>query len=118
MPYNSRADVFRLLAERYDTKSKVKLGGFQSQLQASYVPSHTEELWYNETVSVYDNIYIFDSCANHVIVFRKRTLIERLNGYIIFLSIYPSSSFLYIIKHPSSFCQHLFHHLKVLMKAH
>ena len=30
-------------AERYDTKSNVKLGGFRSQLQASYVSSHTEE---------------------------------------------------------------------------
>ena len=28
--YNSRADVVRLLAERYDTKSNVKLGGFWS----------------------------------------------------------------------------------------
>ena len=37
-----------LLTERYD--SNVKLGGFRSQLQASYVSSHTEELWYNETV--------------------------------------------------------------------
>ena len=27
MPYNSQADVVRLLAERYDTKSNVKLGG-------------------------------------------------------------------------------------------
>ena len=26
MPYNSRADVIRLLAERYDTKSNVKVG--------------------------------------------------------------------------------------------
>ena len=38
-----------LAAERYDTKSNVKLDGFQSQLQASYVSSSTEELWYNET---------------------------------------------------------------------
>ena len=43
-PYNSLADVVRLLAERSDTKSSVKLGGFRSQLQASYVSSHTEEL--------------------------------------------------------------------------
>ena len=50
MPYNSRSDVVRLLAERYDTKSNVKLAGFRSQLQASYVSSHTEELG--------DNIYI------------------------------------------------------------
>ena len=37
-------DMFRLLAKRYDTKSNVKLGGFRSQLQASYMSSHTEEL--------------------------------------------------------------------------
>ena len=30
MPYNSRGDGIRLLAERYDTKSNVKLGGFRS----------------------------------------------------------------------------------------
>ena len=45
----SRADVCRLLAEWYDTKPNVKLGGFQSQLEASYVFGHNEELWYNET---------------------------------------------------------------------
>ena len=42
--YNSLAEVVHLLAERSDTKSDVKLGGFRSQLQASYVSSHTEEL--------------------------------------------------------------------------
>ena len=31
--------------ERSDTKSNVKLGGFRSQLQASYVSGHTEEFW-------------------------------------------------------------------------
>ena len=45
--------MVRLLAERYDTK----LGWFRSQFQASYVSSHTKELWYNETVD--DNIYIY-----------------------------------------------------------
>ena len=40
---NSRADVVRSLAERYDNNSNVKLGGFRSQLQASYVSSHTDE---------------------------------------------------------------------------
>ena len=44
MPYNSQADMVRFLAERYDTKSSVKLCGFRTQLQASYVSSHTEEL--------------------------------------------------------------------------
>ena len=59
MPYNSRADVVRLLAERHDTKSYEKLGGFRSLLQAFYGSSHTEELWYNETVCVGMTIYIY-----------------------------------------------------------
>ena len=42
MPYNSGADVVRLLAKRYDTKFNVKLGGFQTQLQAPYLSCHTE----------------------------------------------------------------------------
>ena len=48
----------RLLAERSDTKSNVKLGGFRSQLQASNLSSHTEELWYNETVCLSMTIYL------------------------------------------------------------
>ena len=44
MPYNFRADVVRMLTERYDTKFNVKLGGFRSQLQAFYVSGHIEEL--------------------------------------------------------------------------
>ena len=35
----------------------VKLGGFQSQLQASYVSRHTEELLQLNRLSVDDNIY-------------------------------------------------------------
>ena len=54
MPY-----VVRLVAERYDTKSNVKLGGFRSQVQASYVSSHTEVLWYKETVCLWITIYIY-----------------------------------------------------------
>ena len=46
MPYNSRADTVRLMAERYDIKSNVKLGRFQSQLQASSLSNPTEGLWY------------------------------------------------------------------------
>ena len=37
-----------MMAEWYDTKSNVKLGGFRSQLEAFYLSSCTEELWYNE----------------------------------------------------------------------
>ena len=59
MPNNSRSDVVRLLAERYDTKSNVKLGGFLSQVQLSYASSHTEELWYNETVRLWMTKYIY-----------------------------------------------------------
>ena len=58
MLYNSRAGGTRLLAERYTTKSNVKLYGFRSQLQASHVSSHTEKLWYNETVCLGINIYM------------------------------------------------------------
>ena len=50
LSYNSRADKGRLMAEQYDTKSNVNLGKFPSQLEVSYVSSHTEELWYSETV--------------------------------------------------------------------
>ena len=59
IPYNSLANMVRLWAERFDTKSNVKLVGFRSQLQASYVSSHTEELWYNETVCLWMTIYIY-----------------------------------------------------------
>ena len=57
MPYNSQADMICLLAERYDSKSNVKLDRFRSPLQASYVSSCTEELWYNETVFLWMTIY-------------------------------------------------------------
>ena len=50
--------MFCLLAERSDTKSNVKLGGFRFQFHASYVSSLTEELWYNETVCLSMTIYI------------------------------------------------------------
>ena len=48
-----------LLAGRYATKSNVKLGGFRSQLQESYVGSPTADLWYNETVCLWMTIYIY-----------------------------------------------------------
>ena len=51
--------MVRLLAERFNTKSNVKLGRLWSQLQASYVSSHTEEWWYNETVCLWMTIYIY-----------------------------------------------------------
>ena len=51
--------MVRLFAERYDTKPNVKLGGFRSQLQASYVTGHTDELWFKETVSLWMTMYIY-----------------------------------------------------------
>ena len=51
--------MVRLLAEWYDTKSNVKLGGFRPQLQASYMFSHTEELWYKEIICLWMTIYIY-----------------------------------------------------------
>ena len=53
----SRADVVRMCAERYDSKFNVKLGRFRSQLQVSYVSSHNEEFWYNETFCLWMIIY-------------------------------------------------------------
>ena len=50
MLYNSRADVVRLWLSGTILSYNVKFGGFRSQLQVSCVSSHTEELWYNETV--------------------------------------------------------------------
>ena len=46
------------MAEQFDTMSCVKLGGFRSQLEVSCVSSHTEELWYYETVCLWITIYI------------------------------------------------------------
>ena len=60
MPSNCWAGVVRLLAERQDTKSNVKLGGFWTQLQTSDVSSHPEVLWYNKILSMHDNIYIYN----------------------------------------------------------
>ena len=56
--------MVRLLTEQSDTKSNVKSGGFWSWLQVFYMSSHTEELWYNETVCcgwqyIYIYIYIY-----------------------------------------------------------
>ena len=50
MPYNSLAQVCQLKAERNNSKFKVKSGGFESQIEVSYMSSHTDDLWYNKTV--------------------------------------------------------------------
>ena len=53
--------MVHLFAERSDVKSNVKLGGFRSQLQASYMSSHTEELCDTTKQSVcgWQYIYIY-----------------------------------------------------------
>ena len=47
------------MAEQLNTMSSIKLGRFQSQIEMSCMSSHTEELWYNETVSLWMTIYIY-----------------------------------------------------------
>ena len=52
------AEVADGCAARYPTD--VKSAGFQSQLEAPRVSSHTDELWYNEmSVCGWQNIYIY-----------------------------------------------------------
>ena len=65
IPYNSLADVVRLLGEQSYTKSNVKLGGFRSQLQASYVFSQTLLIQRN-SLSVDDNTYIYIYIYTHL----------------------------------------------------
>ena len=74
IPYNCLANVVCLLAKRSDTKSNLKLGGFWSQLQASYVSSHTEKLWYNESVYLWMTIHIYISvtCADNTEILSSR----------------------------------------------
>ena len=55
--------MVRLLCDRYETNSYVKVGGFRSQVQAPYMFSHTEELGYNETVCLWMTIYISSSSS-------------------------------------------------------
>ena len=80
--------MIRLLAERSDTKSNVKLDGFRSQFHASYVSSHTEKLWYNETVCLWMTIYIYCRRVYAVFCWIYATLKSALNKY---LSRYISS---------------------------
>ena len=47
------------MAERLYTMSSVKLGGFWSQIEASCVSNHAEELWYDLNNLSVDIIYIY-----------------------------------------------------------
>ena len=57
MPNNSPADVVRLLAERYDTKSNVKLGGFRSS-SVLRVELHWRVVIQQNSLFMDDHIYI------------------------------------------------------------
>ena len=59
---NSRADVESHFGLGVCHRSNVKSGEFRSQLEASRVSSHTEELCYNETVCLGTKKYI-DMCV-------------------------------------------------------
>ena len=59
--------MVRLLAERSDTKSNVKLGGFRSELQASYVSSHTGIVIQRNGLSVYIYMCV---CVSVIFVFK------------------------------------------------
>ena len=48
-----------LLVERSDTKFNVKLGEFRTRLQASYMSSQSDMLWYNETACLWMTLYIY-----------------------------------------------------------
>ena len=50
------------MAERLDPMSNLMLGRFQSQLKASCMSSHTDELGYNETTILSMTIYIVWLC--------------------------------------------------------
>ena len=85
--YNSLADVVSLLAEQYVTKSIVKLGGFRSQLQASYVSSYTEELWYNETVCLWIIIIYIYICVCVCVCMRVRVCVINVTLIILYLKL-------------------------------
>ena len=55
------------MAERLDAMSSVKLGEFRSQLEATCMSRYTEELWYNETVSLWMTIYIYKENLSTVV---------------------------------------------------
>ena len=98
MPYNSWADVVRLLSKRHDTKSNVNFGGFRSQLQASYVSSHTEELWYNESLTVDDNkhTHTHTHTHTHIYIYIKDLALNNLE-YLICHKTQPNKIILYLI---------------------
>ena len=56
--YHSNIYVYFTSFSGVRCPTDVKSNGFRSQLEASRWSSHTEELWYNETVCLWMKIYI------------------------------------------------------------
>ena len=56
---NSLLYVGLLVAVRLWYQADIKLAVFWSQLEASRMSSHNDELWYNETVFLWMTIYIY-----------------------------------------------------------
>ena len=56
---NSRADVDLHTGSGVCHQPDIKLGRFRPRLETSHVSVHTEELLYNEIVTVDDYIYIY-----------------------------------------------------------
>ena len=88
--------MVHLLAEWSYTKSNLKLCGFRSQLQASYVSKHTEELWYNETVCLWMTIYICSCvCISRISWIKKYSLASLFNGISTFMCYLIPKPFFY-----------------------
>ena len=62
------------MAEQINAISSIKLGGFQSQLEASCMSNQTEELWYNETVCLWMTIYVCVCvCVQYILTYADST---------------------------------------------
>ena len=79
--------MVRLLTVRFETMSNVKLNGFRSRLQASYVSSQTEELWYNETVCLWMTMYMCVKSVESVNFFFFFLQAKALNRFKIWICI-------------------------------
>ena len=66
------------MAERLDTMSSIKLGRFWFQLETSYMSSHTEELWYSETVCLWMTISIYLSIYIYIYIHHQVVLLAQI----------------------------------------
>ena len=70
MLYNSQADVVRLLAERYYTKSNVKLGGFRFQLPMKSCDTKSSLCMDGNTYNV--EVFIYTYIGKSALFIKKR----------------------------------------------